>query len=99
MDEEKEVEGLWDGLWDDLDGFASVVNELRGYAELEGTELGETCRELITLAEYSSSLSSEFLISLKRELERYLDFFKEHCEIVTKTVTVTDEIKELEWYD
>ena len=82
---------------DNYDKAMEICKELNKYAEIEGTELGEVCRLLISTAGYVSYVGDSFYESLVVELQNQLDNFKEHAEIVEKTETREVKYRELEW--
>ena len=77
-----------------------LARELKKYSELEGSEVGEACASLIQIIEiagYPDNISDEFKQALKKEIKARLQFFKDHCKIVTKRVKYSEIVKELEW--
>jgi len=74
-----------------------MVCELKKYAELEGTELGEACELIITLYGYGDYVSEEFEKSVIEEIKYQLQNFKDHCKIVEGEITTTHITKDLEW--
>ena len=73
--------------------------ELEKYIELECSEISEVVDTLLKLTEYQPYISEEFYDAVILELKDTLTMFKERTKIVTKTRTrtLTDEYKELEW--
>jgi hypothetical protein len=79
--------------------FNKLCLDLREYATLEGSEIGEYCNLLLAISEYRSMQSDSFSKALVEEMEEQLKNFQENCEIVEKEVTSTHLVKELEWFD
>lgn len=77
--------------------FDSMVEELREYAELEGSEIGEICLLLYDIYRYSPYMSESFRKAVEKEVKNQLQNFKDHCKIVDKSEVVTETWKELEW--
>ena len=71
--------------------------ELEMYVELEGSEIGDTCRQLISLHDCSDYIGVDLLIELEREIAWNLENFRNNCEIVEEEVTNTTIYKSLEW--
>jgi len=56
---------------------SDIAEELRRYAELDGTEVGEACNMICTLAgTYNDYIGDEFKESVYKEIEAQLNFFK-----------------------
>lgn len=73
------------------------AEELRKYADLEGTEIGELCNALIAVAYRAEYSSEEFIAALDKELTEQLDNFKQNATIVSRDETFTRKVIELEW--
>lgn len=71
--------------------------QLKEYAELEGSEVGEVCNLLLQITSYRSYVSDEFIESLEKEMKAQLKNFKDNCKIITRKVKSTQTIKELDW--
>lgn len=70
---------------------------LRRYAELEGTELGELCLALVSVAYRAEYASDDFATALEKELTAQLDNFKENATIIEREETFTRKVAGLEW--
>ncbi len=79
------------------DKMRNLCDQLEEYSEIEGTELGEACNLLITLARYDYCLSNQFVKSLEKEVGRKLKDFQENAKIVEREVTSTQTYKEIAW--
>lgn len=74
------------------------LEELRAYADLEGTEVGDYVSLLLALKEQCSwQMEVSFANELDEELMRQLTMFRTRTKIVERTVTETRTIRELEW--
>jgi len=62
-----------------------VIDELQTYADLEGSELGETCQQLINLWNMESYISSDLAEQLEKEIRWHLGNFKSCYEIIEET--------------
>ena len=72
--------------------------QLKEYAELEGSELGEVNILLLQIINYRDYVSDEFKKALEKEMKTQLKYFKQQCKIITREVKVTTKlIKELSW--
>jgi len=79
---------------------SNIAEELRRYAELDGTEVGEACNMICTLAgTYNDYIGDEFKEALYKEIEEHLHFFKKNCKIVSETIPVQQTVYDLEWND
>ncbi len=74
-----------------------LAMKLAKYAEIEGSEIGETCSTLISLVRCCDYVTPEFYTALCKEMKVQLDNFKEHSRIVEREEVKTYRIKELEW--
>jgi len=74
-----------------------ICDELKEYAELDGTELGEVCDSLIQLTHFGDYISEEFMESLETEIISQLENFKLNTTISKRVVTTQCVVKELEW--
>lgn len=81
----------------DIESIRTTANDLRKYAEYEGTELGEACMALIHASRYCDYLSSEFLAALHLEITSQLDEFEEYATIVEHEETFTRTVVSVEW--
>jgi len=79
-----------------FDELYSKVEELREYAEYEGSELGELNNQLCNLVggilDYASE---EFQQSVYNEIDEQLKYFKENTKIVEDDVVISHKVKEL----
>lgn len=75
----------------------SKIMQLEEYAELEGSEIGESCMYLISLYRRRDYLSNHFINAVELEIDYQLDNFKENCRVVERESTHKYIIKELEW--
>ena len=73
--------------------------ELEDYANLEGTEYGEYCRQLVRIRQFNTDygMGEEFSVALEKEIYDRLAYFEEHAVIKTETKTFTREVEILEW--
>ena len=80
---------------------SNIAEELRRYAELDGTEVGEACNLICTLAtSYSDYIGDEFKEALYKEIEEHLHFFKKNCKIINvECEHMNDIYMDLEWND
>lgn len=79
-----------------------TVSELKRYAKLEGSELGEACFILFDAYRYAYCYNEEFIKSLYKEIKTQLQYFKENSTIIKKERTIlehTEEYEELEWLE
>lgn len=74
-----------------------VDRELTEYADLDGTEWGETASALLRLWQMRTLLSEEFLSALEKEIREWLEHVKENTTITEHEQTHTYKVKELEW--
>ena len=72
-------------------------NELEKYAKLEGSEIGELCELLLTIANYGSYMGDEFHSALVEEIQSQLEMFKIQTKIVETEKTYNEKYTELEW--
>lgn len=75
------------------------IEQLKNYAELEGSEIGEVSMWLCEFFEsYNSYVSDEFLEVLAKEIESQLEGFEQNSEIVDEEITPTPrKVKKLVW--
>ena len=78
-------------------GLREKVAQLNKYAELEGTEYGEVCRQLCILGQYHDYMTEPFLESLSAEIERQLAHFQDHARIERKPERETRWVETLVW--
>ena len=76
--------------------FLVNVERLREYAEYTNDELGETCTALCNLSQYTTYMSDELVSVLTKEINGQLEWFDENMEFITKTETITHNIRSLE---
>ena len=78
-----------------------IIEELREYAELEGSELGDSCEMLILIYQsYSECFSDEFLCAMEKEIRFQLQYFKDNSKIIEITEVSPQKewiSKDLEW--
>lgn len=74
-----------------------ITEDLLKYAELDGTEWGETLQILCNLASYRDYISEELAAALDKEMSDQLQYAKSHCRIVEVPHTYTRTSQELEW--
>ena len=63
------------------------IEELKKYAELEGSELGEALGELCHIANYADYLSDVFFKAVEKEIIYQLDFLKKNTRIIKRQYT------------
>jgi len=68
------------------------IEELRKWAENEGTEYGDYCLALCNLAE--TYMPDDFKKHTNKEIQKCLQWFKDNCEMVERT-----KIKKETWYE
>ena len=73
------------------------IEELKKYAELEGSELGEALGDLCHIANYADYLSDEFSKAVEKEIIYQLDFLKKHTRIIKRQYTQEYTHEELDW--
>ncbi len=73
------------------------INELRKYAQFEGTELGEMCLLLCDILDYPDFLSDKLITMLEVEIADHLENFQKHTRIIKEERTVTHIATYLEW--
>lgn len=81
----------------DYDRLNAVATELRKYASVEGTEIGEMCTALIQASHFTDYVSEEFATALLTEMEEQLQNFQENSRIVEHEETFTRKVVYLEW--
>ena len=77
-------------------------NELSKYASLDGTETGGYVCELLCLNEWQTAhgMTPEFRKSLDKELDYWLDRFRQETRVQDKVIKVPDRtVQELVWID
>lgn len=77
----------------------SSADELELYAEVDGTELGETCHALSEMGRNTSMLSEGFLEALNKEIEWHLENYQKNARIVEEEETITRKVAYLEWHN
>ena len=75
--------------------FEEQLEKLKEFAQLEGSEVGETCFKLINLWYSRTYLDESFVEHLKMEISQNLAWFEENCTIETREETTTSKYKEL----
>lgn len=76
-----------------------TILELSEYAELAGSEWGETANALLSLHQMRTLLSDNMIKALEYEIVAWLDNVKESAEIIEEVVTPSSyTVKSLEWY-
>lgn len=81
----------------DYDRLRKAAYDLQIYAELEGTEIGETCMALITISHFTDYVSEEFAQALLTEIEEHLSTFQQDARIVEHEETITRKVSYIEW--
>ena len=74
-----------------------IIAKLRDYADLEGSELGESINILIALLNYEPYLSNYVIRAIEAELIYQYEWFEENTAIVEHTNTITNHYYELEY--
>ncbi len=72
-----------------------AAGELREYANLEGSELGEYADALCNLSAVVCSMEPEFAEAYAKELLAQLAWFKANTRIDVVDRTITDVVREL----
>jgi len=75
------------------------IEELREYAKIEGSELGEALELLCEIDNLKDYLSSAFGKAIEKEINYELNFMKNNTKIVVREYTQTNEYKELVWLE
>lgn len=78
------------------------IDELVYWASLDGSELGDDVAALIGLHDASpSTLSSEFLVALNKEMVSVYEFYQSESRVVTTQEEVTKTVTKtkLVWSD
>lgn len=84
-------------MTDDYAPLLESANQLKAYAEFDGSEVGEVCLGLIQVTRYLSYVSLDFVEALRVELEGQLDNYKE-CATIVKTEEITKHtVISVEW--
>lgn len=83
----------------DFKKLRNLALQLEEYAQLEGTEIGESCLLLTQLVSYEPYLSDEFVAALTKEMTSQLENFKENTTIVDDVEKIERPFKRLEWND
>ncbi len=68
-----------------LDAFRDICSEIRKFANMEGTELGEASAYLIELYRYTDYVSDKFKVELEKELFYTYVMFHEDFDVVEET--------------
>ena len=77
-----------------------LVEQLREYAEIEGSEVGEFLRALCSMASVMSyGASDQFRDAHNTEVQKHLAYMRAHTRIVKKMETRKIEVVDLEWLD
>jgi hypothetical protein len=71
------------------------TEELRKYAQLEGTEVGEACYVLFSATNLRDYFSKEFSEAVVKEIMIMLQNFKENYVILDREEKITNKYKEL----
>ena len=79
----------------DIYDIENEIEELEKYANIEGSEIGEVCELLISLARYPDYISTNFSECLVNEIISQLKNFKNNFKIVEREVTYTNKYLEL----
>ena len=75
------------------------IEELREYAKIEGSELGEALELLCEIDNLKDYLSSAFGKAIEKEIDYELNFMKNNTKIIVREYTQTNEYKELVWLE
>ena len=75
------------------------LDELQTYAELDGSELGDGCMELIEISTVKHYLNDEFSKAVDKEINKQLKWFRKNTIIKTKIVISENEEQWLEFKD
>jgi len=74
-----------------------LVQELQNYSDIDGTEVGDTCRYLCELVSCTPYLSDEFNAALIQEIQDQLDNFKDNAVVVEEIEIIKQPTRRLEW--
>jgi hypothetical protein len=74
-----------------------LIEQLKVYVNLEGTEIGEACNALCIIAGRMEYLSEEFQTAVDKELVEQLKMFQEQTTIIERQETRTYTVRELDW--
>lgn len=79
----KNYENLPKDTFERLDAYRDeILPDLKEFADLEETELGETTAFLIDLFRYTGYTSDEFAVALEKEIFRMYKMYHEEYEII-----------------
>ena len=73
------------------------IQDLIMYADLEGCELGDACRAVISAYSMMEYLSEEFQTAIIKEIDSLHRMFTTEAIIVEEEATRTIKYKRLEW--
>lgn len=75
-----------------------TLTEFQQYAQLDGSEWGETATHLLHMYQIKTLLSNNMVKALKQEIEDWLENVKESAKIIEEVITPSPySIKSLEW--
>lgn len=80
-----------------IEEIRTVCEDLRQYADMEGTEVGEACLDMINLAGHPDYISDELLNALVKEMKEMLYILRHDYEIVEEEKTHKYIDKHLEY--
>jgi hypothetical protein len=82
----------------EIDAMSKVVSELESYAELEGSEWGETVYTLTHMWQLRTLLSKKMVTALESEMKSWLKDVKKNTEIIEELIEPAPyTVKSLEW--
>ncbi len=79
------------------DIYYKLIDNLRKYAELEGSNYGDMCLTMCQLLEQYTYISDDMLTALVIDMQKQLQYFKDNCEIVKRSITNTSQYVDLKW--
>lgn len=73
-----------------------IADELREYADLDGTEAGEYWTALCEIARYPYAMSNEFEAAFRKEIAEQLDVAKDNIELPKEPPTEVSMLATIE---
>jgi hypothetical protein len=71
------------------------IEKATDYAYLEGSEVGDVMRLLISLHGFGDYMSDEMFDALEHELRGHINWFDVNMKIVEREVVTTNKVREL----
>ena len=81
---------------DDFIRLRNKANDLKKWADLDGTEVGQFCDALVTVVSYPDYIIDDgFRVALEKEIDKQLQNFKDNFTIETWEETYIRKITDL----